>query len=484
VAQQTLIRRLTGRVVAAVVGALLLVLGLGMLVRADDGLVRERASVDGVPVTVLRPPGEGPFPAVVVVHGFSGSGRLMDGIAQAFARDGWLAAVPDLRGHGANLRSLGDGRDDGLSDDIDVVRDWLAQRDDVQAAPALLGHSMGAGAVTRVGAEDPIPPPTVALSLPSADDLPVAASAPWDLLLLVGSAEQPRFLEAAETAGQRGFETAVVPGAEHISILFRTETLERSVQFLDAAVGRTSAGPVAPDQRMAAVGLAYLGAALLFWPVSAWLLPVQQTRVRGRTQWWPVWLVVPLAAALAGAVLAVLPGLGEVVPLLVGGYLAAALLLTGTLMLLLARRWDPPALRPVLAGLGLGGYAALTVAVPAQLGWAEVSLAGPRGWSALALCVAFGLYALGETLVAWRPGVTYGRVVLARLLLAAVLVALGLSGLAPGFLLLLAPVMAVVLPWFGAYGVRVTRLSGSPLAGALTQALPLGLLVAIATPLG
>jgi hypothetical protein len=72
---------------------------------------------------------------------------------------------------------------------------------------------------------------------------------------------------------------------------------------------------------------------------------------------------------------------------------------------------------------------------------------------------------------------------LARLLVAATLVALALTGLAPGFLLLLAPVMAVVLPWFGAYGVRVTRLSGSPLAGALTQALPFGLLVAVATPL-
>jgi hypothetical protein len=73
--------------------------------------------------------------------------------------------------------------------------------------------------------------------------------------------------------------------------------------------------------------------------------------------------------------------------------------------------------------------------------------------------------------------------VLARLLLAGVLVGLAVTGLAPGFLLLLAPVMALVLPWFGAYGVRVTRLTGSPLAGALTQALPLGLLVAMTTPL-
>ncbi len=482
----TLTRARTAGVVLAVLGTLLLVLGLGVLVTADDGLVRERAAVDGVPVTVLRPEGEGPFPTVVVVHGFSASGRIMDGIAQAFARDGWLAAVPDLRGHGANATGLGAtgaAGAAGLQDDLETVSDWLAQRPDAQTPPALLGHSMGAGAVTRLAADETPRPPTVAISLPSAEDLPAAASGDWDLLALVGSAEQPRFLEAADTVQRLGHDTGVVPGAEHISILFRTQTLESSVLFLDAAVGRVPAGPVAPDRRMAGVALAYVGSALLFWPLSAVVARRHEPRVRGRTGWWPGWLAAPLAVAAAGAVLALLPRLGEVVPLVVGGYLAVALFLAGLLLLGLARRYDPPTGSSVAAGLLLGAYVALTLAVPAQLGWAEVSLSGTRGWSALALALAFGVYALGELLVAWRPGVTYGRMVLARLLVAATLVALALTGLAPGFLLLLAPVMAVVLPWFGAYGVRVTRLSGSPLAGALTQALPFGLLVAVATPL-
>jgi hypothetical protein len=93
------------------------------------------------------------------------------------------------------------------------------------------------------------------------------------------------------------------------------------------------------------------------------------------------------------------------------------------------------------------------------------------------------LYGYGEGLLAWRGTLTYGRMVATRLLLAVVLVGLAVTGVAPGFLLLLAPVMALVLPWFGAYGTRVTRISGSVLAGAVTQALPLALLVAIATPL-
>jgi len=472
-----------GRALPALAGAALLVVGLLVLVRADDGLVRERTAVAGVPVTVLRPAGDGPFPALVVVHGFSASGRLMDGLGQAFARDGWLVAVPDLRGHGANPDGLGDAAAGGLEEDLDAVRGWLVERDDASGPAALLGHSMGAGAVTRLAAGDPLPPPTVALSLPSAADLPAADAGRWPLLLLVGAAEPAGFAEAAREGTALGHQSAIVSGAEHISILFRTQTLEESVRWLDTAVGRVPAGPVATDVRMLGVGLAYLGAAVLFWPLSAAVLRPQQPRVRGRSRWWPVWLAVPLAGLAAGAVLAVVPSLGEVVPLLVGGYLAAAFGLIGLMLLAVARRFDVPSARAVGGGLGLGLYAALTLAVPAQLGWAEVSLTGDRGWSVALLMLATGAYALGELLVGWRPGVTYGRMVLARLLLAGVLVGLAVTGLAPGFLLLLAPVMALVLPWFGAYGVRVTRLTGSPLAGALTQALPLGLLVAMTTPL-
>jgi hypothetical protein len=284
-------------------------------------------------------------------------------------------------------------------------------------------------------------------------------------------------------AAALGYDTETVRAAEHISILFRTPTLQATVDWLDASVGRTSAGEVAPDGRLIGLGLAYLGSALLFWPLSAWLLRPGEARVRGRPRWWASWLVVPLLAAAAGGVLAVLPALGEVVPLLVGGWLAAALALTGLAAWALSRRVESPATGPVLGGALLGVYAAVAVALPAQLGWAEVSLAGPRALAFVGLVAACVLYAYGEGLLAWRGTLTYGRMVATRVLLAAVLVGLAVTGVAPGFLLLLAPVMALVLPWFGAYGTRVTRLSGSVLAGALTQALPLALLVAIATPL-
>jgi hypothetical protein len=451
------------------VGVLLIAVGLGVVVRADDGLVRERALVDGIPVEVVRPAGDGPFPGAVVVHGFSGSSRLMDGIGIALAKDGWVAALPDLSGHGTNLSSLDSAV---LEDEVLAVADWLTGRVDA-TDQALVGHSMGAGTVTRAAAIEP-GLPVVALSLPDASELADSLTA----LFLVGSAEPARFGAAAAEAADLGYSTETISGAEHISILFRTQTLRATVQWLDAERGRVSS-PVTPDWRLLGVGVAYLGSALLFWPISSWAVRGRVDGIRGRGPRIPRWLVVPLAAAAAGGVLAVVPALGEVVPLLVGGYLAAFFLLTGAAGLVLARRWERPFATAVVPAIGMGLYAALALGVPAQLAWAQVSLAGPRAAAVVALLMGVTVYAWAELLV----GTGYVFVVVTRLVLSAVLAVLGVLGWAPGFLLLLVPLIVVVLLWFGAYGVRMTRLSGSPLAGALVQAPPLALLVAITTPL-
>jgi len=448
-----------------------MVLGLVSLVRADDGLVREDVVGAGVPVSLIRPPGTGPFPGVVVAHGFSGSSRLMDGIGIAFARDGWAVALPDLSGHGINRSGL-EGAD--LAGEVTDVARWLQQREDVSDV-ALLGHSMGAGAVTQAAASSK-ELPVVALSLPSADDL----SDDLDALFLVGSAEPERFGAAAAQAAALGYETETVAGAEHISILFRTQTLQTSVAWLDDRLGRTSA-PVSPDRRMPAVAAAYVGSALLFWPLSAWVVRTRREVVTGRQPRVPRWLALPAAALVAGAMLAVLPGLAEVVPLLVGGYLAAFVAISGLLVWVVGRRRERLVVGSFGQGVGLGAYAAAAVAVPAQLAWAQVSLAGPRGAAAAALLGAFVLFSWAELVLRDRVG--YPSVLGGRLLVTAVLAVLVLTGAAPGFLLLLLPLVAVLLPWFGSYGARVTRLGGSGLAGALSQAPALAMLVAVTTPL-
>lgn len=453
----------------AALGTVLVVVGMLAIVRADDGLVRERGVVAGLPATTLRPPGDGPFPAVVVSHGFSASGRLMDGIAIALARDGWLVVAPDHSGHGANHDPLTDA---DLPGEVAGVVETLRSRDDVTSV-SLLGHSMGAGAATQAAADDPTLA-VVALSLPSADDLATDLTA----IFAVGGLEPSRFGEAAREASSRGYPVVTVDGAEHITILFRTATLTESVEWLDSVVGR-EASPVAADTRMLGVGAVYLGSALLFWPLSRVVVRRRVDGLRGPGSRVPGWVAVPVGGVVAGLVLAAAPTLAELLPVAVGGYLAVLLALAGVVAAALARRWERPFVSAVVPGVVLGSLAAVAIAVPAQLAWAEVSLSGGRAVSVVALVAAATLFGWGELLA----GGGYLSMVVGRLLLTGVVVVLALTGAAPGFLTLLIPLLALLLPWFGAYGVRVRDLNGSPLAGALAQAPPVAVLVAITTPL-
>lgn len=461
------------RWVLGLVGAVLVVVGMQVIVTADRGLVREQTVVESVPVSVIRPDGDGPFPAVVVAHGFSASSTIMDGIGIALARDGWVAAMPDFSGHGTNRNRLTDA---DLVTEVSAVAGWVAERGDVDSV-SLLGHSMGAGAVTAAApALDPVA--TVALSLPSAEDLDADLAT---LLVLVGSAEPARFSEAAAEAAELGYSTGVISGAEHISILFATQTLQESVRWLDSAVGRPSS-PVTTDWRMPAVGLVYLGSALLFWPLSGWAVRARRDWAPARRPVLPLVLAAPLAGLVAAGVLAMIPAVAEVIPLEVGGYLAAFFLVSGLVGWGLSRRVERPPMSALASGLGLGLYAAVALAVPAALAWVAIDLGGARGLSVAALTLALFVFGYAELLLTWSS-LRYWRVILTRLLVAALLGLLAVVGAAPGFLLILVGLMVVLLPWFGAYGVRVASLTGSPAAGALAQALPLALVVGVTTPL-
>jgi dienelactone hydrolase len=482
--------RRRGAVLLVVLGLVLAVAGGWLLVRADDALVRERTTVDGVPVLVTRPPGSGPFPAVVVAHGFSGSGRLMDGLALGLAREGFLAVTLDFRGHGRNATPLGETGDGGLEDDLAVVTAWTAARPDVAISPgavALLGHSMGAGAVTRFALGSPgTQGPVVALSLPDAGELPPAPEAPATLLL-VGDLEPARFGEAVDAAAELGYATGTVAGAEHLTILFRSETLARSAGWLEAPGGPPA--DVAPDQRLAGVGLVGLGASLVVWGLAPLVLTRHRRTVPpgiGRTV---SRLGLVLAASLVAVlVLRVVPAVGEAVPLLVGGWLVACFGMVGALLLLVARPFGGLAVASLPGVLLLALVAFAGVALPAQLGWAELSVVGVRAWALPLAVLALLLFSWGEAALLLHPQPAgtarlVGRVLLARALLLAVLVAAVLVLDAPGFLLLILPLVGILLLWFGALGARVLAVSRAPLAAALVQAPALAALVGAASPI-
>ncbi len=111
---------------------------------------------------------------------------------------------------------------------------------------ALLGHSMGSGAVMTAAIRDPERyAATIAVSPTSAE---VTPDAPRNLLLQAGSWEG-RFIDnaqklLAQAGGERGNFAAgqarrltIIPNAEHISILFRGQSHRAALDWLANAFG-------------------------------------------------------------------------------------------------------------------------------------------------------------------------------------------------------------------------------------------------------
>ena len=287
--------------VLGIVALLLTVPATLAIARADDGLSRGHEVVDGVPVTTLVADPGVRSPVVVVAHGFAGSAQLMDGIGIGLARAGYATVLLDFTGHGTNGERLPlEGTSpttDVLDADLGAVVSWAQQQP--WADPArigLVGHSMGAGAVVRYAVADAQGPKalgaTVALSLPSAENVPPGQpTVPRNLLLLVGANEQQRFTDAALGAvvaaypgaqlGQsfgssvdgsaRG--SAAIPRADHITILFSTDTLQQTVDWLDSSVGAPSSGHTAGGGAIGWLLVLTIGAAIGFVPLARLAFP-------------------------------------------------------------------------------------------------------------------------------------------------------------------------------------------------------------------
>ena len=117
-----------------------------------DGHVRplyyEGESFNGKPTRVFayyaKPEGDGPFPAVLLIHG--GGGKAFSGWAELWAKRGYVALAPDLAGNGSDGRLDDGGPNQG---DVEKFRDFTMDDGDYknmwtwQVIAALLrGHSL------------------------------------------------------------------------------------------------------------------------------------------------------------------------------------------------------------------------------------------------------------------------------------------------------------------------------------------------------
>ncbi len=129
---------------------------------------------------IFRPPGEGPFPAVLLGHGFAGTQEVrLPAFARRFAEEGFVCLTFDYRHFGASggepRQLLSVGRQ---------LADWRAALEHLRALPevdperiALWGTSFSGGHVVRLASEGAAVAACIA-QIPFADGIPVTLERP------------------------------------------------------------------------------------------------------------------------------------------------------------------------------------------------------------------------------------------------------------------------------------------------------------------
>ena len=107
-----------------------------------------------IPGYLAVPDGEGPWPAVVVIHELFGLNDDIRSLTDRFAAEDYLAFAPDLLARGnrisclvsvARSMSSGQGPFDSFTSALLQSRDWLAGRDDCTGKVGIAGFCMGGG---------------------------------------------------------------------------------------------------------------------------------------------------------------------------------------------------------------------------------------------------------------------------------------------------------------------------------------------------
>lgn len=360
------------------------------LEQARSGIAITHDRVDGTPVTVFRPAGsvpEAPLPPVLIAHGFAGSQQLMQAFALTLARNGFTAITFDFPGHGRNPVPMRGG----LADQDESLRILMATLASMGAYArrfaepdgryAVIGHSMASDMVVRQGQSDSTVQAVVGVSMFAPTITAESpADSPRNLLVLSGALEPAAMAtEALRLLGSAGgspaaFETTygrfdhgtarratLVPGVEHISVLYSGRTLSETLDWLSAAFDKDSQAAPFIDTRGPALGLLLLGLVGLAWPLSM-LLPSRSAPLvgndtppavekrlaggpaaasakapavaHGRARWWGVrgYALAAIAPALITPLaLRMLPT--DFLPILLGDYLALHFGLYGLLTL-------------------------------------------------------------------------------------------------------------------------------------------------------
>ena len=444
------------------VGLLLLLLAVWQILAATQGLEITTIRSTAPPLTIVTPQGEarGSRPLVLIGHGFAGSTVIMRGFALSLAHAGYTVALWDFDGHGTNPQSLPSGRKDSLVTNAETaLAEAEARGLGDPGRVAILGHSMGSGVALAFGQRHPGTAATIAIS-PGGQ--PVTPALPHNLLLMAGSLEasfvrnaEQRLSEAGGPGGDPAAGTArkllVIPGVEHISILFAPTAHAAARDWLDATFGPQPGARAYTDRRVRWYGLGLLGTLLVAAALAPLVADPSPASRSNRPLWWRL---AALAGGALGATLALWLvgkaglGLRNLLGLLVGGYVMIWFGVAGLLSLLLLRiRPSSPSRRAILGGLLAFAALWLGVGLLGQLVWLPWLLIPRRLllWPLGGLLLLPWFLAVGEA--AWGAGIA-GRIGWwlghSGLLTGGLLLALRLSP-ELGFIMIILPLFPIIL---------------------------------------
>lgn len=390
------------RIGVLIIAGFLILLSWWNIIAAQAGLTVRWFEKDGLPLVYLVPKSAQNVPGVLIAHGYSGSKQLMLTYGHVLAQAGYGVLLWDFDGHGANPKRL---EENSLERNLVTATEAIAQQPEVgSSAPrsvrtrlALLGHSMGSGAVMSAAIKNPDQfSATVAVSPTGAN---VTPQLPRNLQLQSGSGEggfvrnAQRLLAAAGGANPdlkagRGREFVLIPNVEHITILFSSVSHQAARRWLDATFGQQKASQYV-DRRMLWQGVHLLGWLIGLIAIAPSLR--SSTKPSNIPQWrgW-LGLGVSTIAAVGGLVLLdPLINLQMLGGIQVGGAVGVWFLFAGLVWLAILGKIPRPTVRSLLLGLGIFAVLWIAVGAMAQFVWLQSWLIPVRFglWLAIAIAI-------------------------------------------------------------------------------------------------
>ena len=472
------------------IALLLIVLSWWGVVAARTGLVMRSLNREGVPLLYVAPENAKDVPGVLVAHGFAGSKQLMLGYAHVLAHAGYAVMLWDFGGHGANEASLKWG---SLQPDLDVAYAALIEQPEIDRTRlALLGHSMGSGAVMSAAISDINRfAATVAVSPTGAQ---VTPTAPRNLQLQAGSWEggfirnAQRMLDAAggeneNLAQGKGRSLIIIPNAEHITILFRDASHQAALNWLNATFGISSTSRYV-DRRMIWYGLhlvAWLILLAAIAPFLAKLAPETEIKVPSSRSWIGL-LLAPFLATAALPLVSRVVEIESLGGLQVGGAIGIWFFVAGLVWLGVLFRLPRPTGYSLGIGMVLFALFWIAFGAMAQVVWLQWSLIPKRLilWPVLSLACFPWFLASG---IAQQSTNFFKRVALwlwqSLVLVGSFLVVLNLLPQL-GFIFLLLPLFPPLMAIFAFTAASLNQVWSY----ALGSAMFFGWILAAAFPLG